>query len=323
VSSKEENYEEISNKLLDWDLERIESKNPKDCESINKNTSSKLAQHNLNGGYQKGLNEAWNPILLTSPDFFTPVVHDPPMVKKYMMPPSLFSTQNAENTTVQGGVKRKVFECTPIGNGSNEDLNGANTRMNNDCCVEPGPSSFDANQWTAITSTSTSENNPPVSNTVKRFKAFHEDKWNDHFKGLQQYKATHGDCLVPHTYPADINLGRWVKRQRRQYKLYLENDPSSTMTPDRIAQLDTEGFVWDSHDAAWMVKYNMLLKFRRDHGHCCVPSSSKKTTPYSPLATWVKCQRRLFRIKNAGKKCAMTDERIDLLNSIGFAWEVR
>jgi len=308
-------------------------------------TSTSNKQENLDF-----LNEEWDPISFTPPTSSITSIREPPVVKKYMMPSLSFSTSTAstqeqrrttstttsETTTAIIGEKRRFSECTSLLDSDVVEsdpfvssFGGATTNKQRKALHEEDNTSHDGSSITTTT-TSSDENTLPSSSTTtttttaKRFKAFHEDKWNEHFKSLQQYKATHGDCHVPHTYPQDILLGRWVKRQRRQYKLYLENDSSSTMTPERIVQLDEEGFVWDSHDAAWITKYNMLLKFRRDHGHCCVPSSSKKTTPYSPLATWVKCQRRLFRIKNQGKKkCALTDERVNLLNSIGFAWEVR
>jgi hypothetical protein len=64
----------------------------------------------------------------------------------------------------------------------------------------------------------------------KRFKAFHEEKWNEHLQQMCEFKSEHGHCLVPHTFPENQHLARWVKRQRRQYKLMLEGSKTSTMT---------------------------------------------------------------------------------------------
>jgi len=155
---------------------------------------------------------------------------------------------------------------------------------------------------------------------LKRFKPYHEDKWMENFQQLLKYKEEHGNCLVPHTYLPNPLLARWVKRQRRQYKLCLEKCPQSTMTPERVEILNKEGFVWDSHEITWMKKFYDLLDYRKVHGHCRVPSCSKE---HPQLATWVKCQRRQYRLKREGKSSAMTTQRIKLLDDVGFSWEVR
>jgi len=155
---------------------------------------------------------------------------------------------------------------------------------------------------------------------LKRFKPYHEDKWMENFQQLLKYKEEHGNCLVPHTYLPNPLLARWVKRQRRQYKLCLEKCPQSTMTPERIDILNKEGFVWDSHEITWMKKFYDLIDYKKIHGHCRVPSCSKE---HPQLATWVKCQRRQYRLKREGKSSAMTAQRIKLLDDVGFSWEVR
>ena len=56
------------------------------------------------------------------------------------------------------------------------------------------------------------------------------------------------------------------------------------------------------------------------HTHSNVPS----TFPENPqLATWVKCQRRQYKLLRDGKTSNMTMERIVQLEKIGFVWEVR
>jgi len=160
----------------------------------------------------------------------------------------------------------------------------------------------------------------PAVAGLKRFKPYHEDKWMENFHQLLKFKEEHGNCLVPHTYLPNPLLARWVKRQRRQYKLCLERCPQSTMTPERIEILNKEGFVWDSHEITWMRKFYDLIDYRKIHGHCRVPSCSKD---HPQLATWVKCQRRQYRLKREGKSSAMTTQRIKLLDDVGFSWEVR
>ena len=152
----------------------------------------------------------------------------------------------------------------------------------------------------------------------QRFKQFHEEKWSHRYKELLAFHREFGHSAVPHTFPRNPQLARWVKRQRRQYKLRRDGRPS-TMTVERLQLLDTVGFVWDSHDVNWREKLMALDNFRREHGHCNVPSNytDKK------LATWVKCQRRQYKLHIDQKPSAMTEQRITELEKRGFEWEIR
>ena len=85
---------------------------------------------------------------------------------------------------------------------------------------------------------------------------------------------------VPHTYAENPPLARWVKRQRYQYKLKIENK-QSTMTDERIIMLENIGFIWDSHAAAWEEKLNELKEYTQLRGNWCVthekePKNGKK-----------------------------------------------
>lgn len=159
-----------------------------------------------------------------------------------------------------------------------------------------------------------------TKNGVKRFKPFHEEKWNVHLEQLRDFKKMHGHCLVPHTFPENQHLARWVKRQRRQYKLMLAGQPSSTMTQERVNILNAEGFIWDSHDIIWRERFNQLLEYKNLHGHTRVPSYCKENPR---LASWVKCQRRQHKLFWEGKRSSMSAERTQLLNDVGFTWEVK
>ena len=152
----------------------------------------------------------------------------------------------------------------------------------------------------------------------QRFKPFHEEKWSLRFKELLEFHKEFSHSAVPHTYPKNPQLARWVKRQRRQYKLRRDGRPS-TMTVDRLELLNSVGFVWDSHDVNWREKLDALGAFRTEQGHCNVPSNYRD----KKLATWVKCQRRQYKLYWDGKPSAMSPERILELEKIGFEWEIR
>jgi hypothetical protein len=153
----------------------------------------------------------------------------------------------------------------------------------------------------------------------RRFRPYQAGQWAEKFEELCEYRHSMGHCLVPHTYGENLPLARWVKRQRYQYKLMVENK-QSTMTDERVTALEDIGFVWDSQGAAWAERLNELAEFRKIYLHCNVPSNYSEN---SQLATWVKCQRRQYKLHAEGKASNMTPLRISSLETMGFEWELR
>jgi len=72
----------------------------------------------------------------------------------------------------------------------------------------------------------------------------HDAVWEERLKELKEYKSVHGSCNVPSKYPQNPQLAIWIKRQRRQYKFFHSNQPS-TMTTYRIDRLNELGFAWN------------------------------------------------------------------------------
>lgn len=154
---------------------------------------------------------------------------------------------------------------------------------------------------------------------ARRFRPYQAEQWTEKFEELLEFRKGRGHCCVPHTFEENPSLARWVKRQRYQYKLKVEGKPS-TMTDERIVALEQVGFVWDSHGAAWLERWQELVYFQQQYGHANVPSNH----PQNPqLATWVKCQRRQYKLFWDGKPSNMNLERIQRLESVGFEWELR
>ena len=150
----------------------------------------------------------------------------------------------------------------------------------------------------------------------RRFRSYQAERWAESFAELSVFRKKQGNCQVPHSYPTSPALARWVKRQRYQYKLKKDGN-ISTMTDERVEQLETIGFVWDSHSSAWVERFNELRTFREKVGHCNVPSHYAECPP---LATWVKCQRRQYKLFWQGKTSNINLHRIKQLDDIGFEW---
>ena len=102
----------------------------------------------------------------------------------------------------------------------------------------------------------------------------------------------------------------------------MKEGKKSHMTQERIDLLDSIGFVWamgrdQEWELLWLERFEELRKYKETHGDCQVQR-------YHPtLGGWVNKQRHNYRIMKGGKKSSfMLQERIDLLDSIGFVWTV-
>ena len=164
-----------------------------------------------------------------------------------------------------------------------------------------------------------------------------EEQWDKWLEQLIQYRAAHGDALVPYVkgkgaacaVPAcgGVNhkqLGKWVSKQRSDKK-----DNDRWMTPERIAKLKAvDGWVWDTYEHAWGVKLAELKDFQRIHNHARVPARgcSKKCkhagckgAKHKALGMWVAHQRR-FKRQRSGR---LTSARIAALEKVkGWLWDI-
>lgn len=181
----------------------------------------------------------------------------------------------------------------------------------------------------------------------------YDEQWDSMFIRLKEYKEKHGDCLVPKRCKEDQKLGTWVDTQRVQYKKmrkklgkngmsYMQSESAESqadeldgsarkplvgrLTDDRIRRLESIGFVWSLRDD-WQKHYEELLEYKQEHGNCNVPA---RYTKNRRLGIWVSAQRQQYKqITTAvdGDKprraAPLTQERIDLLNEMGFTWTIR
>lgn len=163
--------------------------------------------------------------------------------------------------------------------------------------------------------------NPEEEDNIQgpQIRPYQEGQWNSSLLELLDFKKRSGHCHVHYTYKENRGLTKWVQRQRYQFKL-MQSGRQSTMTLERIQKLEAIGFAWDAHAAAWEERFNELAKYKQKHGHCCVPAGY---THNIQLATWVKEQRRQFKLFNSGKDSKMSISHIELLSQLGFAWDLR
>lgn len=156
--------------------------------------------------------------------------------------------------------------------------------------------------------------------SAERSKHQKED-WEARVKQLQEYKDVYGDCLVPHGYNEDVSFGEWVHRQRTTYAHMVKEEHPNPLIVARMKQLDDLGFHFTVHADKWMEHWKELQAYKRLHGNCDCPTHCPDNLR---LGRWVHTQRHQRRLKLKGqKKSCMTEERVALLDSLGFSWEVR
>jgi hypothetical protein len=131
--------------------------------------------------------------------------------------------------------------------------------------------------------------------------------------GLFQFHlfvATHGGTEDIRS-KANKDLKAWIMEQEKLRK--SSPDP----TDMRIKVLDLIKFPWKNcHQDKWNKAFDELVKYHSIHNNCNVP----RFVPH--LGEWVNNQRRSKRIYDAGKKCGLTVERVNKLNTLGFEWSL-
>ena len=138
--------------------------------------------------------------------------------------------------------------------------------------------------------------------------------WAEKFELLKQYKARNGNVDVPRHHAV---LGKWVSRQRYDYKLKNEEKQTS-LSDERENDLNSIGFIWNYQEATWTEKFKLLKKYKAVQG-----TALQTSPPNNILRGWVAFQRRQYRQKRNGEQTSLTDEREAALDKIGFIWESR
>ena len=157
---------------------------------------------------------------------------------------------------------------------------------------------------------------PNSNEEEKNRRKWRKHSWDERHMELSQYFCQNGHSNVPLKHGS---LGGWVQYQRRS---------RSKLSMEQRNKLEQLNFVWNVKSHQWNIKYQELREFLESHGHCHVPS----TEEYKTLQAWCGTQRHLYRIKyeksndnntisSSSSSSALTNEREELLASIGFDWE--
>ncbi|KAL7461138.1 hypothetical protein ACHAXS_001565, partial [Conticribra weissflogii] len=169
-----------------------------------------------------------------------------------------------------------------------------------------------------------------------------KEEWRRRFEELRKFRGKYGHCRVPlDKNSPSLLLGIWVKNQRKQYRLYRKkkalaanrssergssssnstsaSQVSTSLTKERIRLLKSIGFEWRFEDEyEWKEKFAELQLYKSRHGNCDVPSRYPANVA---LGKWVRKQRKQYRLFRTGRKCGLNEEKVYMLEAIGFVWK--
>ena len=198
-----------------------------------------------------------------------------------------------------------ILECHHADN--HDDDNGTDSDYDSDDDDEESASDNSRRgNGIVVTSEITRNSGGKVGND--RATTVFEKRWNKMYGRLLKYNKQNKTTCVSILNPIDPQLGRWVSHQRTFYKT-----KNPALTTDRITQLDSIEFVWNTLDTQWTEKYERLVKYKKQNKSTCVPD----LYPADPkLGQWVSFLRSCYKTK----KSYLTADRITRLDSIGFVW---
>ena len=146
-----------------------------------------------------------------------------------------------------------------------------------------------------------------------------QKSWTERFAEIKEYKRMHGTCIIHSNDEEYRELYVWCCNQRQQYRQFMEHG-SSSLTPERVELLKSIGLFEQSasvQKSTWNVRLNELREYKRQHGHTNVPRHYNVNLK---LGRWVDTQRTSYRLLKLGKPSPLTQDRVDMLNDIGFEW---
>ncbi len=130
--------------------------------------------------------------------------------------------------------------------------------------------------------------------------------WNNGFDRARAYYADNGNLNVPASYTEEdgFRLGAWISAKRSLYR-------RGSLPPERAAQLEGIGMVWDVLAYLWQTGYDHAREFYLEKGHLQIPKGYTSPDGYA-LFNWIDSEKKKHR---SGKQTA---ERAELLREIGF-----
>jgi hypothetical protein len=93
---------------------------------------------------------------------------------------------------------------------------------------------------------------------------------------------------------------------------------SSLLKP--LTSVETKDHFRSYQSDQWSERYEELLGYKKEYGHCNVPY---QWSGNNPLSQWVKRQRHQFKLKQENRHSNLSDDRQAMLDKLGFVWDSR
>ena len=119
---------------------------------------------------------------------------------------------------------------------------------------------------------------------------------------MKEFQKEYGHTIPPAKFGG---LKKWCERQRTLQR-------KGKLSQERFNLLESIEFDWDPLETEWQKKFFDLKAFQKEYGNLNPPSSYG-----GGLAKWCTRQRELK------KKGELLKKRFDLLESIGFIWNLK
>lgn len=136
-----------------------------------------------------------------------------------------------------------------------------------------------------------------------------EDLWEANFKEAKKFYENNHHLDIPAEYVTEsgVNLGRWYRKQRSDYK-------NGKLSQKRKEYLEEIGIEWVSvKERAWMNYYKYAEKYYSEKGNLRV-HLKYETQGGVKLGAWISSQRELYM------KGKLKQEQIKMLEMIGMEW---
>ena len=142
--------------------------------------------------------------------------------------------------------------------------------------------------------------------------------WLQFLSDLDEFKEEYGHLDVPGNHVVEgravgarvMNI-RGLQRKVRESKKLVRG----ALSGDRFNDLDKREFIWDLEDYRWYICLKAFKKYREENNVRLIPRGL--VLDGWNISKWVIRQRSYKRQRHP----ALSDEKIELLNSIGFEWE--
>ena len=109
-----------------------------------------------------------------------------------------------------------------------------------------------------------------------------------------------------------------TQEEHDDVSVFEDLDPDCVLAdPYKKLALDAIGFDWDPRTSRWNMMYQELKAFKELNGTTLVPQAN------CGLGCWVKRQQLQYTLYKSGSKSELTDDRVRLLNELGFVWSRR